>query len=138
MVVTQEIQLSTAGNGEIHDITEAVAGAVRASGLANGTVTIFSPSSTSAITTLEYESGLLADMAAFFERAAATGLEYQHNLRWRDGNGHAHVRAALFGPSLSVPFIEGRLTLGTWQQIVFIDFDNRPRSRRLVVQLVGD
>lgn len=138
MVITQEIHLSTTGNGEMQDITGAVARVVQSSSLSDGTATIFTPSSTSAITTLEYESGLLADMAAFFERVAATDLEYRHNLRWHDGNGHAHVRAALFGPSLCVPFVERRLTLGTWQQIVFIDFDNRPRSRRIVIQLIGE
>ena len=138
MVVTQEFHLSTEGYCDIHNITEAVAGAVQASGLNNGVATIFTPSATSAITTVEYESGMLADFKEFFERVASQAWEYKHNQRWHDGNGFSHVRAALLGPSLSVPFTRSQLTLGTWQQIVFLDFDNRRRSRKVIIQLVGD
>lgn len=138
MVVTQEFQLSTQGFCDIQNITEAVAGAVRASGLSNGVATIFTPSATSAITTVEYESGMLADFEDFFERVASQAWEYKHNQRWHDGNGFSHVRAALLGPSLGVPFINKQLTLGTWQQIVFLDFDNRSRLRKVIVQLIGD
>ncbi len=138
MVVTHEIQLSTKGFCDFHNITEAVAEAVRASGLTNGLATVFTPSATSAITTVEYESGMLADFEAFLERIAAQAWEYKHNERWHDGNGFSHVRAALLGPSLAVPFVAGRLALGTWQEIAFIDFDNRSRSRRIIVQIIGE
>ncbi|MCK6627589.1 MAG: secondary thiamine-phosphate synthase enzyme YjbQ [Anaerolineae bacterium] len=138
MVVTQEFHLSTEGYCDIRNITEAVAAAVQASGLNQGIATVFTPSATSAITTVEYESGMLADFEDFFERVAAQAWEYKHNQRWHDGNGFSHVRAALLGPSLSVPFTNKRLMLGTWQQIVFIDFDNRRRSRKVIIQLIGD
>lgn len=138
MVVTHEFNLSTRGFCDIHNITEEVSKAVRQSGLKGGIVTVFTPSATSAITTVEYESGMLADFADFFERVASQAWDYKHNERWHDGNGFSHVRAALLGPSVTVPFVDGRLTLGTWQQIAFLDFDNRSRSRRLVVQMVGE
>ncbi len=138
MVITQEFHLTTQGYCDIQNITEAVAGCVRASGLTSGIAVAFTPSATSAITTVEFESGMLADFEAFFERVAAQAWEYQHNERWHDGNGFSHVRAALLGPSLSVPFINKQLTLGTWQQIVFCDFDNRSRTRRVIVQMVGE
>ncbi len=138
MVVTQEFHLSTEGYCDIRNITEAVAAAVQASGLSQGIATVFTPSATSAITTVEYESGMLADFEDFFERVTAQVWDYKHNQRWHDGNGFSHVRAALLGPSLTVPFSNKQLTLGTWQQIVFIDFDNRRRSRKVIVQLIGD
>ena len=138
MVITHEFNLSTQGYCDIHDITDAVAGAVRAGGLTHGIAAVFTPSATSAITTVEYESGMLADFEAFFERVAAQAWEYKHNERWHDGNGFSHVRAALLGPSLSVPFVDGQLTLGTWQKIAFLDFDNRRRSRRIIVQMMGE
>ena len=96
------------------------------------------PSATSALTTIEYESGALSDLQRLFDEIAAPDRDYAHNMRWGDGNGHSHVRAALLGPSLVVPFVEGDLQLGTWQQIILVDFDNRPRSRQLVVQIVGE
>jgi secondary thiamine-phosphate synthase enzyme len=138
MVITHEFNLSTQGYCDIHNITEAVTGAVRSSGLKNGVATVFTPSATSAITTVEYESGMLQDFEAFFERVAAEAWTYKHNERWHDGNGFSHVRAALLGPSLAVPFVDGQLTLGTWQEIAFLDFDNRSRSRRIVVQMIGE
>jgi secondary thiamine-phosphate synthase enzyme len=122
----------------MHDLTRSVAHVVDRSGLKNGTVTIFTPSSTSALTTIEYESGALADLKRAMQEIAPKDREYRHNLRWQDGNGHSHLRAALLGPSLSVPVLDGRMTLGTWQQILFIDFDVRPRQRRLVVQATGE
>lgn len=137
-VKTLSIQLSTQGNADIRDITEAVAKAVRDSGLANGTVTIFCPSATSALTTIEYESGAVSDLRRLFDEIIAADRSYAHNARWGDGNGHSHVRAALLGPSLTVPFVERRLTLGTWQQIIYVDFDNRARQRELVVQVLGE
>ena len=135
---TVVISLSTRGNADIHDITAQVAGAVSASGLKTGTVTIFCPSSTSAITTIEYESGALADLRRLLDEIIPAQQEYAHNARWGDGNGHSHVRAAVLGPSLTVPFVDGRLALGTWQQLIHLDFDNRPRQRELVLQLMGE
>jgi secondary thiamine-phosphate synthase enzyme len=135
---THAIELQTEGNADVQDITDRVAAAVRDSGLAAGTVTIFCPSSTSALTTIEYESGAVSDLRRLFDEIVPPGRPYAHNARWGDGNGHSHVRAALLGPSLTVPFVDGRLALGTWQQIVYLDFDNRPRSRRLVVQVMGE
>jgi secondary thiamine-phosphate synthase enzyme len=132
------LSLATRGNADMHDLTEAVARAVRESGLSAGTVTVFCPSATSALTTIEYEDGALDDLRRALDQIAPPDGEYKHNLRWGDGNGHAHLRAALFGPSLTVPFVDGQLTLGTWQQILYIDFDNRPRKRKLIVQVVGE
>jgi secondary thiamine-phosphate synthase enzyme len=138
MVITSQITLRTRGDADMHDLTEAVAEQVTLSRLRNGLVTVFCPSSTSALTTIEFESGALADLKRALDEIAPPGRDYQHNQRWGDGNGHAHLRAALLGPSLSVPFTGGQLRLGTWQQIVFIDFDNRPRDRNLVIQIIGE
>ncbi len=138
MVKTDEIRLTTRGNADTHDLTPAVEKAVADSGLKIGTATVFTPSSTSAITTIEYESGALDDLRRLLENVAPSDADYRHNLAWGDGNGHAHLRAALLGPSLNVPVVDGRLALGTWQQILFIDFDVRPRQRRIVVMLQGE
>jgi secondary thiamine-phosphate synthase enzyme len=138
MVVNSRIHLDTRGNGHILDITDKVYLEIHQSGIRNGTVTLFTPSSTSALTTTEYESGVVQDLKVMFDRIAPQGIDYRHNLRWGDGNGHAHVRHALFGPSLVVPIVESRMTLGTWQQIIFVDFDNRSRTRSIVVQVMGE
>ena len=138
MVVNEQIQFNTQGNGQMLDITDQVSSRISSSGLKDGIVTLFTPSATSALTTIEYESGAVYDLQQLFDRIAPPDLDYRHNLRWRDGNGHSHVRHALLGPSLTIPFVEGRMTLGTWQQIIFVDFDNRARSRSLVVQIMGD
>ena len=138
MVITSKITLKTRGNADTHDITDAVARALDESGMMAGTVTIFCPGSTSGITTIEFEEGAVADLQRLFDEIVPPNREYQHNERWGDGNGHSHVRAALLGPSLSVPFIGRRMTLGTWQQVIFVDFDNRPRDREIIVQIVGD
>jgi secondary thiamine-phosphate synthase enzyme len=103
-----------------------------------GTVTLFTPSSTSALTTIEYESGCIQDLQRLFDEIIDPQKHYSHNARWGDGNGHSHVRAALLGPSLSIPFVQRKLTLGTWQQVIFVDFDNRQRRREIVVQLIGE
>jgi len=137
-VKTSSLSLSTRGDADIHDITAQVASLILKSGLTSGTATIFCPSSTSALTTIEYEGGALSDLRRLFEEIVPTDREYAHNERWHDGNGHSHVRAALLGPSLTIPFVEGQLTLGTWQQVIYLDFDNRPRQRKLVVQLIGE
>ena len=120
------------------DITDTVEGAVNKSGLKTGICTVICTGSTGSITTIEYEDGLLHDFPVAMERIAPTDAVYEHHLRWRDGNGHSHVRASILGPSITVPFVNGKLTLGTWQQITFIDFDNKPRSRRLEVMLIGE
>jgi secondary thiamine-phosphate synthase enzyme len=135
---TLSIDLQSKGNGDILDITRQVSATVADAGLPNGIVTLFCPSATSALTTIEYESGCISDLQRLFDEIVDPSRHYAHNARWGDGNGHSHVRAAFLGPSLTVPFVNGRLTLGTWQQIVFVDFDNRSRSRSLVAQIIGE
>lgn len=136
-VITERLSLTTEGNSAIVDITGRVAQCLLKHKLRNGTATVFVAGSTAGVTTTEFEPGLLADIPAAFERLAPESIRYRHNDTWHDGNGHSHVRAALLGPSLSVPFVDGKLTLGTWQQIVLIDFDTRPRNRELIIQMVG-
>jgi secondary thiamine-phosphate synthase enzyme len=138
MVITQELSLHTQGNCDVQDITPQVEEAVRDSGLQAGIATVFCPGATGGLTTIEYESGVVADLRQILDEIVPPDRDYRHHLRWGDDNGHSHVRAALIGPSLTVPFVEGRLTLGTWQQIVFLDHDTRPRSRRLVLQILGE
>ncbi len=137
-VVTKYIPLETNGNGDVINLTDAVDNCISESGLTDGTATIFAPSATSGITTLEFESGSVQDLQRLFDEIVASDRTYAHNLRWGDGNGHSHVRAALLKPSLVVPFCEGQMTLGTWQSIVFVDFDNRSRQRKLIVQIMGE
>ena len=137
-IISTSISMNTKGNADIHDITDQLTRAVSKSGLTTGIATIFCPSSTSALTTIEYESGAISDLRRLFDEIIPVNREYAHNERWHDGNGHSHVRAALLGPSLVIPFVEGKLTLGTWQQVIYVDFDNRPRQRELVVQLIGE
>jgi secondary thiamine-phosphate synthase enzyme len=137
-VKTITIQTNTSGHADMIDITPQVNNRVSESGLDNGIVTIFCPSSTSGLTTIEYESGCLSDLERLFNEIVDPNRNYAHNAKWGDGNGHSHVRAALLGPSLTVPFVSGRLTLGTWQQIIFVDFDNRSRRRELVLQVIGE
>ncbi|MCE5210795.1 MAG: secondary thiamine-phosphate synthase enzyme YjbQ [Deltaproteobacteria bacterium] len=138
MVHTETISLNTKGFCDIINITPAVLSCVKQSSVADGLVVVFCPGSTGAITTIEYESGVLQDLKDALERIAPSDISYQHDRRWEDGNGFSHVRAALMKPGLTVPLVSGRLTLGTWQQIVFIDFDNRSRHREIVVQVVGE
>lgn len=137
-VKTHVIQFSTRGDAQMRDITDAVAAAVVESNLQNGTVTVFCPSATSGVTTIEFEDGCVADLSRLFDEIVPQNQHYAHNARWGDGNGHSHVRAALLGPSLTIPFINGRLTLGIWQQIIYVDFDNRPRQRELIAQIIGE
>ena len=138
MVVTKEIRLDTEGHCDILDITSQVSAAVEESKLQDGTVTVFCPGSTGGMTTIEYESGALHDLKQVLHEIAPPDRDYRHHLRWGDDNGHSHVRSAMIGPSLTVPFVDGDLTLGTWQQVVFLDFDTRPRSRTLVLQIMGE
>jgi len=137
-VKTKQLSIRTRGEGDILDLTDAVADAVAETKLKNGIATVFVPGSTGALTTVEYEPGLLKDLPDTLERVAPKGLVYEHEKRWHDGNGHSHVRASLIGPSLTVPFVNGRLTLGTWQQIVFLELDVHSRSRNLIIQIIGE
>ena len=136
-VSTQHLELSTQGDNDVADLTGEVAAAVRASLVSNGTATVFVPGSTAGITAIEHEPGMIKDLKDFLERTAPAGARYAHN-HGGESNGHAHVRAAFIGPSLTVPVIDGRLGLGTWQQIVLVDFDDRPRRRAVTVQVVGE
>lgn len=138
MVLAEVISLDTKGFSDIIDITRAVNGVVQKSGMKSGMVTIFCSGSTAAVTTIEYESGVLEDLKKAIERMAPSDISYAHDRRWGDGNGFSHVRAALMGPSLTIPVVRGTLALGTWQQIVFIDFDNRKRQRNVLVQVMGE
>jgi secondary thiamine-phosphate synthase enzyme len=137
-VTTRSIQLNTRGNSDVIDITDQVTTMLREINLTNGIITIFSPSSTSAITSIEFEDGCVSDLRRLFDEIANPARNYAHNAAWGDGNGHAHVRAALLGASFSVPFVNCHLTLGTWQQIIFVDFDVRPRRRELIIQIIGE
>lgn len=138
MIVTRRFTVATRGDSDLVDITGRVQAELQASGLRAGAATVFVRHSTAALTTIEYEPGLLHDLKAAFDRLVPRDLPYRHNLAPGEDNGHAHVRAALVGPSLVVPFADGRLLLGTWQQIVLADFDTRPRTREVVVQLSGE
>ncbi len=137
MVITRRISIQTKGHSELIDITQGVAQEVSGSGLSDGTVTIFISGSTAAVSTIEYEPGLLNDFQDMWDRLVPLNITYQHDRAWGDGNGYSHVRASLLGPSITIPFTNGRMTLGRWQQIVVVDFDNRPRLREIVLQVVG-
>ena len=137
-VVTNYIEISTRGHTDIIDITPQVERVLTEANLKRGNLTVFVSGSTAGITSIEYEPGLLKDLPEAFERLAPTGVTYHHDATWGDGNGYAHVRAAMLGSSFTAPFDKGKLLLGTWQQIVVIDFDNRPRSRNVVVQMIGE
>jgi secondary thiamine-phosphate synthase enzyme len=137
-VESQELRFRTHREGEILDITDKTQRIVESSNMKNGVATLFVPGSTGALTTIEYEPGLLADLPRALERLAPKGEPYEHDHRWHDSNGHSHVRASMIGPDLSVPFLDKKLALGTWQQIVFLELDVRPRDRTVIVQLVGE
>jgi secondary thiamine-phosphate synthase enzyme len=138
MVISKRLTVNTNGSGDTLDITPGVERALKESKLSSGVVTLFVIGSTAALTTIEYEEGAVHDLGRVLENIAPRHADYEHHLRWGDDNGHSHVRAALLGPSLSAPFVGGRLTIGTWQQIVLIDFDTRPRQREIVAQIVGE
>lgn len=137
-VDTKYLQLETAGNCDVMDITHSVGEAVETSSVSNGTVTVFVPGSTAGITTIEYERGAINDLKELFSRIVPENEYYAHNARWGDGNGHSHIRASLLGPSISIPISSSRLILGTWQQIILVDFDNRPRRREIILQIIGE
>jgi secondary thiamine-phosphate synthase enzyme len=138
MTFTESISMDTKGYCDIIDITPQLLAILRRPLIANGLVTLFCPGSTGSITTIEYEPGVLQDLKEALERIAPSNIPYRHDERWGDGNGFSHVRAALMKPSLTIPVVDGKLTLGTWQQVVFIDFDNRGRHRDIIVQILGD
>jgi len=137
-VVTKDITLQSRGNCDIIDITSEVARHVEKSGTDNGIVALFVVGSTAGLTTIEYEANLVSDFRDMWDRVIPQGIPYEHDKTWGDGNGHSHVRASMLGASLTVPFVKKRLALGTWQQIIFVDFDNRPRSRKIAIQILGE
>jgi secondary thiamine-phosphate synthase enzyme len=137
-VKSLSISFNTRGNTDVLDITDQVAACLVEAGLQNGIVALFCPSSTSALTTLEYEPGAIKDLKRLLDEIIPADRPYAHHAAWNDYNGHSHIRSALLGPSLVVPFVDGRLTLGTWQQIIYLDFDIRPRNRELMVQVIGE
>jgi secondary thiamine-phosphate synthase enzyme len=137
-IITEYLTFNTKGDTDIIDITSQVDQKLKESGLTQGSVLVFVPGSTGAVTTIEYEPGLVKDMQDALNRLIPRELEYAHNRMWGDGNGHSHVRASMLGPSLIVPFNDGSLMLGTWQQIVFLDLDNRSRSRKVIVRITGE
>ena len=138
MVRTQRTTVSTTGQGDVHDVTRAAAAAVAESNLRAGIVTVFVVGSTAGITTLEFESGVVSDLGRALELLAPRHGEYEHHLRWHDDNGSSHVRAALIGPSVTVPFVDGQLLLGTWQQIALVELDTRGRRRDVLMQVIGE
>ena len=137
-VITKGLRIETNGDTDLIDITSEVARGVSESEVSSGTVTVFIPGSTAGVTTIEYEGGAIRDFQEAIERIAPKDMGYHHDARWGDGNGYSHVRAALQGASLTVPFASSRLLLGTWQQIIVVDFDNRPRSREIILQIIGE
>jgi secondary thiamine-phosphate synthase enzyme len=138
MVATSRFRIKTGGQGDAHDITDDVRRAIVEGGVSNGIVTVFVVGSTAGITTIEFEPGAIADLNRLFERLAPRGGDYQHHLRWGDDNGSSHVRAALLGPSITVPVTDSTLALGTWQQIMLLEFDTRAREREVIIQIVGE
>lgn len=138
MVYSSQVEIQTKGNSDMLDLTDQVQKIITNSGIREGIVSLFTPSSTSALTTIEYEDGALDDLRHALDQIAPQAAEYKHNLRWGDGNGHSHLRAALIGPSLTIPINNHRMILGVWQQVLFIDFDVRPRQRNIVVQILGN
>lgn len=137
MTFTDTIQLSTRGNTDIIDITGEVVDIVNRSDISDGLVTVFCSGSTGSVTTIEYETGVVNDLKKAIEKIAPSNISYEHDARWGDGNGFSHIRAAMMKPSLTIPLIKGKIVLGTWQQVVFIDFDNRGRNRNIIVQVLG-
>ncbi|MEO8259608.1 MAG: secondary thiamine-phosphate synthase enzyme YjbQ [Acidobacteriota bacterium] len=138
MVLTHRHEIATRAQGETHDVTDRVSAAIAQSGCTGGLATVFVVGSTAAVTTIEYEPGAIADLNKMFEEVAPRDADYRHHLRWGDDNGSSHVRAALLGPSLTIPFADRQLLLGTWQQIMLIEFDTRPRKREIVIQIIGE
>jgi secondary thiamine-phosphate synthase enzyme len=137
-ILTESLTLDTNGFSDVHDITPQISDVIRKNELKQGTVTVFVPGATAGVTTMEFEPGLVRDFPLLFEKLAPQDAKYHHDMTWQDGNGFSHVRASLLGPSLTIPVSEGRLMLGTWQQIILVDFDNKSRKRRVVIQAMGE
>lgn len=137
-VVSDTIKLRTEGEGDMIDMTAQLSNTVKESKIKNGTVTIFVSGSTAAVTTIEYESGLKHDFPEMLSRVVPKDIEYEHDNTWHDGNGHSHVRSSLIGPSITIPIIHGKLTLGTWQQVVLLEMDTRSRNRTVILQIMGE
>ena len=137
-ISTESIKIQSKGENDMIDLTEKISDVVTKSGIANGSIIIFVSGSTGSITTIEFEPGLIQDFPEMLKRVAPKNLDYGHERMWHDGNGHSHVKASLLGPSLTIPFIDGQLCLGTWQQIVFVELDTRERTRNLVLQIIGE
>ena len=138
MVVTEYISIDSRGNTDVIDITPECQDIVDSSGFKGGVITVFNPGSTGGLTTIEYEPNLVKDLRNSLEVFAPSDKNYEHEKTWHDDNGSSHIRSSIMGPSISIPFVDGKLTLGTWQQVVFCDFDTRSRNRRLVAQVIGD
>jgi secondary thiamine-phosphate synthase enzyme len=137
-VITRTVTIKTERENDMIDITSQTEDILKASGLQDGIITVFVSGSTAAVTTIEYEPGLSVDFPRMLERVAPKGIQYEHDSKWHDGNGHSHVRAALVGPSLTVPFKDKSLMLGIWQQIVLLEMDTRPRERKIILQVIGE
>lgn len=137
-VLSDTIQLHSEGEGDIIDLTTQLSNIVKDSEIKNGTVTIFVSGSTAAVTTIEYEPGLVHDFPEMLSRIAPRDIEYEHDNTWHDGNGHSHVQSSLIGPSITIPIVQGKLTLGTWQQVVLLEMDTRPRTRTVILQIMGE
>jgi secondary thiamine-phosphate synthase enzyme len=137
-ILTHRISLQTKGAGDLIDITDQIVGILKSTKLKTGQVTVFNIGSTAAITTFEYEPGMIIDMKELYEKIVPSGKHYHHDNTWGDANGFSHLRAALQGPSLTIPFEDGKLLLGTWQQVVLAEFDNKPRNRQIVIQILGE
>ena len=137
-VETKYLTIQTRGNGDVIDLTGDIQDSLSSCNITDGVLIIFTASATSGITCLEFETGCVKDLQRMFDEIVSPEREYSHNKRWGDGNGHSHVRAALLKPTLTIPFVESKLTIGTWQSIVFVDFDNRERQREIVLQIMGE
>lgn len=138
MVKTDKIQFNTSGTGDIINLTDEIQNSILKSDISSGTVTIFAPGSTTGLTTIEYEPGLLKDMPQLMEKLVPSDKPYEHDKTWHDGNGFSHLRSALIGPDITIPFASKKLTIGKWQQVVFLEFDNKPRNRTVILQIIGD
>ncbi len=138
MVKTEIIRFQTTGSGDIINLTDKIADLIQNGEVQNGTVTVFAPGSTTGITTIEYEPGLIQDIPALMEKLIPSNIDYEHDKTWQDGNGFSHLRSALIGSDMTIPIVSSKLTLGTWQQVVFLEFDNRNRDRHVVLQIMGE
>ena len=138
MVKTEIIRFQTSGSGDIKNLTDKIADIISSGEINNGTITVFAPGSTTGITTIEYEPGLIQDIPALMEKLIPSNIDYEHDKTWQDGNGFSHLRSALIGSDITVPIVDSQMTLGTWQQIVFLEFDNRKRERHVVLQIMGE